>query len=185
VAAEGALQEGDKRTAGQLITLAVNSEDRASFLQEKAEQLVGVSEDMKAQVKEADAELEDAKTVVDQIRWHAQVAEAYKDLYEITSEVSADGFSAQGSLKQLAEQTERDAIASGVKMEFARKDKAGRSTLRKVLKDSRTERELGAMQQRLALTEGRKDAQADSTGEVLPADDSDTEKGKKQKKGEE
>ena len=77
-----------------------------------------------------------------------------RQLYEIMSDVSKDsgGWSVQGQLKQLVESTERDAIASSVKVDLARGSQAGGARrLRLAFRDERVKRGLEEARDRLEL----------------------------------
>lgn len=177
--ADQALKNGDEDTAEQAMMVAVNADERAELYRENAVRYQELAKTMEEELAYAEADLDMAQTSADTVRVHADIAEMNKQLYEIISDVSKDsgGWSMQGQLKQLVESTERDAIASSVKVDLARGSQAGGARhLRLALKDNRVKQGLEEARERIglaALPEPREEGDAEPDDEDHPDLDSD------------
>jgi len=152
--ADQALKNGDEDTAEQAMTVAVNADERAELYRENAVRYQELAKTMEEELAYAEADLDMAQTSADTVRVHAEIAEMNRQLYEIISDVSKDsgGWSVQGQLKQLVESTERDAIASSVKVDLARGSHAGGARrLKLALRDDRVSKGLEEARDRLEL----------------------------------
>lgn len=165
--AKKAMNKGLEKEAEEAIIMAVNAEERAKIYYTNAVQYRELSTNMLEDLVNVEGEYEIIKTKADTIRVHDKIAETNRNLYEVLSEVSKDGATPLGKLIELAEQTEKDALASTIKIRLAQNSpEAQRRNFRRLIQGSQIEEELENLKSSRMLTQGENKKTEEGTEEA-------------------
>lgn len=160
-----ALRQRDEDAAVAAAFGKIQAEKRAQLFTEHAKTNAQVAQVLGEELEGVEMDFEAARTQADTIRVHSEIADAEKQLYSLVSDITVEGFTPQGQLKQSLLATEHSMLKAGVLIDLASK-RDGKKRINRFKQLAEVNRELNEARSALALNPAPPEAlEADQGGE--------------------
>ena len=147
---ENALRVNDQDAAAAAAMAKIQAAQRATLFAEHAIEQIQVARALEQELEGVEVEFDIIRTQAETVRVNAEISEARRNLYELTSSIEAKtGFTSRGVLEQALINTEHEKLKSGALLDMAFKHSSSR--VHRYMQLAEVNEELDQARKRIAL----------------------------------